>query len=62
MVVREGLSEAVTSELRHKRPRGASQVKVRVWSMPLWTWPKVEADTAGLCKAGELSGFMQSGF
>lgn len=54
MVVREDLSEEVTSELRPEKPRGASQVKERVWSMPLWTWPKGEADTAGLCRAGEV--------
>lgn len=37
MVVREGLSEEVTSELKPERPGGTSQAKERVWSMPLWT-------------------------
>lgn len=45
MVVKEGLSEEVTFELKPERPGAASQAKERVWSMPLWTWPKVEADS-----------------
>lgn len=37
MVVKEGLSEEVTSAMRLERPGGASQAKERVWSMALWT-------------------------
>lgn len=37
MVVREGLFEEVTSELKPERPEGTSKAKESVWSMPLWT-------------------------